>query len=222
MEEFVVKISSIETITHNVKRFVFERPKGYNFISGQATEVSINKPEWKDERRPFTFTGLNDSKHLEFVIKLYSSHGGVTNELNKLKVGDELIIRDVWGAISYKGKGVFIAAGAGVTPFIAILRQLYKDNLIEGNQLIFSNKTSHDIILKEELEKMLGANFINVLTEENIPGIHNKRIDKEYLKEIIKNFNQHFYVCGSEKFTESIQGALVQLGANVDAVVIEK
>jgi predicted ferric reductase len=44
-------------------------------------------------------------------------------ELGKLKHGDELIIR-VWGAIEYKGEGVFIAGGAGVTPFIAILRQL--------------------------------------------------------------------------------------------------
>jgi predicted ferric reductase len=42
--------------------------------------------------------------------------------IRKLKHGDELIIRDVWGAIEYKGEGVFIAGGAGVTPFIAILR----------------------------------------------------------------------------------------------------
>jgi predicted ferric reductase len=41
--------------------------------------------------------------------------------IRKLKHGDELIIRDVWGAIEYKGEGVFIAGGAGVTPFIAIL-----------------------------------------------------------------------------------------------------
>jgi predicted ferric reductase len=44
-------------------------------------------------------------------------------KIRKLKHGDELIIRDVWGAIEYKGE-VFIAGGAGVTPFIAILRQL--------------------------------------------------------------------------------------------------
>ena len=46
------------------------------------------------------------------------------NGISKLKPGDDLIIRDVWGAISYKGEGVFIAGGAGVTPFISIFRDL--------------------------------------------------------------------------------------------------
>jgi ferredoxin-NADP reductase len=222
MEEHKVKILGIENVTHDVKHFTIEKPAGYKFVPGQATEISINKPEWKNEKRPFTFTGLNDSKNLEFVIKSYPSHKGVTNELHHLKMGDELIIHDVWGAIEYKGKGVFIAGGAGITPFIAILRQLYKDNLIDGNKLIFSNKTSKDIILKEEFEKMLGDNFINVITEEKVPGVHNKRIDKDYLKETVKDFGQHFYICGPEKFTESIQAVLVELGAEVDSVILEK
>jgi predicted ferric reductase len=53
----------------------------------------------------------------------------VTTGYKKLgKLKHELIIRDVWGAIEYKGEGVFIAGGAGVTPFIAILRQLQADD----------------------------------------------------------------------------------------------
>ena len=222
MAEYIVKIINIENVTHDVKHFVVEKPAGYKFTPGQATDVSINKPEWKNEKNPFTFTSLNDSKNLEFVIKGYPSHHGVTDALHHLKPGDELIIRDPFGAIAYKGKGVFIAGGAGITPFIAIFRQLYKDNLIDDNKLIFSNKTSKDIILKEEFEKMLGHNFINVLTEEKIPGIHNKRIDKDYLKQVIRDFNQHFYLCGPDKFTESIQNALIELGAKVDTLVFEK
>jgi ferredoxin-NADP reductase len=46
----------------------------------------------------------------------------------KVKPGDQLIIRDVWGAITYKGKGVFIAGGAGITPFISIFRDLSARN----------------------------------------------------------------------------------------------
>jgi ferredoxin-NADP reductase len=50
------------------------------------------------------------------------------------------------GAIEYKGEGVFIAGGAGVTPFIAILRQLQAENKTTTNY--FTNKTANDIILK--------------------------------------------------------------------------
>jgi len=117
MEEHIVKILTIDKVTHNVKRFQVEKPEGYTFNPGQATEVSINVPEFRNERRPFTFTCLNSARYLEFTIKIYPEHKGITNELGKLKPGSELIIRDVWGDIAYKGVGVFIAGGAGITPF---------------------------------------------------------------------------------------------------------
>src|SRR3982751_6393024 len=99
--EYTVKILSIEPVTHDVKQFRTEKPEGYEFVPGQATEVSINKAGWEEERRPFTFTSLNEKPYLEFVIKGYKDHDGVTNQLHQLQKGDELIIRDVWGAINY-------------------------------------------------------------------------------------------------------------------------
>jgi|TARA_B110000977_G_scaffold193086_1_gene267551 ferredoxin-NADP reductase len=222
MENHIVKIISMEPVTHDVKRFTIQKPEGFRFIPGQATEVSVKTPALKNEKRPFTFTSLNDNKQLEFTIKIYDSHNGVTKELGKLKPGDELIIRDVWGAIEYKGEGVFIAGGAGVTPFIAILRQLQADDKIANNKLIFTNKTEKDIILKKEFNEMLGKNFINTLTDEKKEGYGNGRIDYTFLKEKIDNFKQHFYVCGPPQFVTAISEALTQLGAKTDTVVFEK
>ena len=222
MEEYIVKIFSIEYITHDVRRYKFEKPIGYSFIPGQATDVSINTPELKNEKRPFTFTCLNTEPYLEFTIKSYLSHEGITNELYKLEEGAELIIRDVWGAITYKKPGVFIAAGAGITPFIAIFRHLNKLGELGGNQLIYSNKTAKDIILKDEFEKMLGPNFINTLTRENSDVYDNRRIDKAFLTEIITNFKQPFYVCGPDLFVNEIHDILIGLGADAETVVIEK
>jgi hypothetical protein len=222
MEHNIVKIITVESITRDVKRFIVEKPTDYKFSAGQATDVSINTPAFKNEKRPFTFTGLNDNEHLEFTIKIYPSHDGITKELEKLKQGDELIIRDAWGAIEYKGEGVFIAGGAGVTPFIAILKQLYKDNKIANNKLIFTNKTENDIILKNEFNKMLGENFINTLTHEKKDGYDNRRIDNIFLEEKIADFSQHFYVCGPPSFVEAMSDTLGNLGAKSDAVVFEK
>lgn len=212
MEEHAVKIISIEPVTHNVKRFKLQKPQGYKFLPGQATEVAINKPGWKNERRPFTFTSLNDWDHLEFTIKIYSDHEGVTNQLGQLRVGDELLLHDVWGAIQYKDEGTFIAGGAGVTPFIAIFRQLQKDKRLGNNRLIFSNRTHRDIILKDEFAAMLGDNFINTLTQENIPGYDHHRVDEEYLKEKVRHFNQQFYLCGPDAMVKEVQIALQKLG----------
>src|SRR4051812_11106342 len=143
----VVKILQAQYITEDVKRFVVEKPVGYDFIPGQATDVSINLPEWKNELRPFTFTCLQEEDYLEFMIKIYNDHEGVTKMLGHTNAGAELILHDVFGVIQYKGPGVFIAGGAGITPFMSILRTLYKEKRIRGNKLIFSNKTSSDVIM---------------------------------------------------------------------------
>ncbi len=221
-EEHIVKILETEYVTHNVKRFKVSKPDSYKYKPGQATDVVINLPEWKEERRPFTFTSLNEWDHLEFTIKIYDDHKGVTNKLGTLHEGDELILHDIWGAINYKGEGIFIAGGAGVTPFIAIFRQLQKDGKLGNNKLIFSNRTSKDIILKDEFEKMLGKNFINTLTDEKAEKYDNRKIDESYLKEKIKDFSQYFYICGPDAMIESIKGQLLNLGADKDKIVIEQ
>ncbi len=221
MEQHIVKILSVEAVTHDVRSFKIQKPNGYTFIPGQATDVAINKPEWKNENRPFTFTALNDWDHLEFTIKIYPEHKGVTNQLGQLQAGDELIIHDVWGAIQYKGEGVFIAGGAGVTPFIAILRQLKKENKIGKNVLLFSNKTRDDIILHDEFSAMLGENFINTLTHAIVPGYDHHLIDEEYLKQKIKNFNQNFYICGPDPMVTSIKSIIEKLGGSNAVITVE-
>ncbi len=219
MEEHIVKIISIEPVTHNVKHFKLEKPKDYQFIPGQATEVAINKDKWRKERRPFTFTSLNEWGNLEFTIKIYSDHDGVTNQLGQLKPGDELLLHDIWGAIHYSNEGTFIAGGAGVTPFIAIFRQLQKDKKLGKNKLIFSNKTYRDIIMKDEFAAMLGNNFINTLTEEEVPGYDHHRIDEEYLKGKIQDFTQQFYICGPDAMVKDVERILKNLGAKNNVTV---
>lgn len=221
MTEHICKILMTEFVTHDVKRFILEKPKDLKFIPGQATEISINTPEMKDKKHPFTFTSLNENEVLEFTIKIYPEHHGLTEKLGELKVGDELIIHDVWGTINYKGQGVFIAAGAGITPFIAILRDLHSKNQLKENKLIFSNKEWKDIILEREFKEMLESNVIFTLSREERQGYESGRIDSEFLKKHISNFNQKFYICGPMQFVVDIKKSLDELGASPEEVVIE-
>jgi len=220
--DHTVKIISTQKILHNVKQFVIEKPKGFTFTSGQATDLTINEEQWKDKKNPFTFTSLNDDKDLQFTIKIYEdSEEGVTEHLNELNPGDELIISDAWGAIEYKGPGYFIAGGAGITPFIAILRQLHKEGKLMGNVLFFSNKTADDIILKDELISMLGDNVHFTTTEGKDKGDHRK-IDEAFLKAEVNDFKKHFYVCGPDQMVKDISETLEKLGTKADSVVFEK
>ena len=220
--DHTVKIISASNVTHNVKRFVVEKPEGFEFTPGHATDLSINKKGWEGNKHPFTFTSLNDEPYLEFTIKIYTNPEGVTHHLNQLGAGDELIISDPWGAIEYKAPGYFIAGGAGITPFIAILRQLYKDREIGDNVLFFSNKTDRDIILKNELEKILGDNAHFTITSQQDSKYDKRRIDADFLKTEVKDFEKHFYICGPDEMVKEVGETLEKLGAKTDAVVFEK
>lgn len=50
MENLNVKILSIGHITHDVLQIFTERPQQLDFNPGQATEISINKEGWQNER----------------------------------------------------------------------------------------------------------------------------------------------------------------------------
>ncbi|MDA3943838.1 MAG: flavodoxin reductase [Bacteroidetes bacterium] len=222
MTQHIVKINSIKHITPDVLQIVTKKPLNYNFLPGQATEVAINKKGWQEEKRPFTFTSLPIHDFLEFTIKTYPAHKGVTNELLTLKKDDELLLHDVFGAIAYTGEGVFIAGGAGVTPFISIFRQLQSKNEIGDNQLIFANKTKDDIILASEFEKLLGDNFINILAEEAADGYAHGQIDEGFLKANITDFNQQFYLCGPPPMMDAVSKQLLNLGVSEKAITTEK
>jgi ferredoxin-NADP reductase len=220
--DYTVSILEIYQVTHDVKCFRVEKPSGFQFVPGQATDVSINKPGLKEDLRPFTFTGLNEDSYLEFTIKRYADHHGITDKLHQLQTGDQLIIRDAWGAIEYKGPGYFIAGGAGITPFIAILRSLYKKQQTGGNRLIFSNKTSADIIYQEELKKILGDHVLFLLSREKAAGYLSGRPDEQFIKKNITDFKRHFYVCGPDEMVSDLTNVLEKAGAETDSLVFEK
>jgi ferredoxin-NADP reductase len=219
-----VKILLTEFVTHDVKRFIIEKPAGLKFIPGQAVDLSIAEGEWESMLRPFTFTSRAEDLVLEFTIKRYDEHDGVTKHLHSLAPGKEVILHEVFGTINYKGNGTFIAAGAGITPFIAILRDLRQKNELEGNKLIFSNKTINDVILRQELEHMFGYDpekLQLVLTREEAKGFHFGRIDADYIGKKISDFKQHFYLCGPKPFVAAIKEILVKKGADAETVVVE-
>ncbi len=213
-----VAIHEAEPVTHNVRRYRLEKPAGYSFEPGQATDLSIDQDGWRQRKSPFTFTGLNSVDFLEFTIKTYFDHDGVTKKLWELKPGDRLIVRDPWGSVTYKGPGTFLAGGAGVTPFVAILRQLRADGRLPGHRLIVSNKTERDIILRDEFEDMDGLDHDWLISNDRSTQLYRGRIDEDYLTPPVMDFEQNFYVCGPDRMVADLRNLLGRLGASTEEV----
>lgn len=223
-------IREIESVTHDVHRIVATKPAGYDFKPGQATEVAVATDGWRDAERPFTFTSLTRDPMLEFTIKIYPEREGVTDRIGDLEPGDSLLIEEPFGAIQYRGKGTFLAGGAGITPFIAIIRQLHADGDLEGHRLLFVNHRREDVILRGEMRRLFGDDCQFLLSAKDADshvGVGDDyligcRIDRQFLKTQVTDFKQYFYVCGPPQMVTETSDALVDLGADKDRIVIEQ
>ena len=145
----------------------------------------------------------------------------MTKKLLDINAGDELILHEVFGAINYQGPGLFIAGGAGLTPFISIFRQLKADNKLAGNALLFANRTENDIIIKDELDEMLGQNHVDIISNPS-SGQQGKHIDKDLIKQYLTSQTEYCYICGPDEFVAVMKNYLIELGVAEDKIVIEQ
>lgn len=222
MEKHKVQILEVFPVTHDVKCFRTEKPDDYTFEPGQATEVFLDSEEWKDEGRPFTFTNQPEDVYLEFIIKEYPDHEGVTRELHTLNPGDHLLVSEVFGAIKYSGPGLFIAGGAGVTPFISILRKLYQEHATDHNSMIFANRTSADIILHDELKDILGDRLTNILSDESSDKYRSGMVSRELIVDHLKRPHEKIYLCGPPPMMEAVHKHLTELEISGDSIIEEE
>ncbi len=209
-------------VTHDTRRFVVSRPEGLSFEPGQGVELAIDREPWKGQGHPFTPTCLPGDQVLEFTIKRYPESDGFTVALHDLEPGAPLSLSESFGTITYRGPGVFIAAGAGITPFLAILRRLADQGTLDGHRLFYSNKTEADLICGQELRHYLGEQALFTYTREHSSCNEGRRIDAGYLRGHIDDTDQYFYVCGPDAFVQSVNDGLLGLGVDSERLVYEQ
>ncbi len=209
-------------ITHDVRQFIVTRPDSFEYEPGQGVEIALDLEGWREEGRPFTPTSLPDSPVLEFTIKGYPDRDGMTRRLHAAGHGTGLLMSGAFGTITYRGPGTFVAAGAGVTPFLAILRRIEEPAEREACTLLFTNRTPADVICDKELRHLLKGRCHLTCTQRSAPGYGSRRIDRAYLEEKIDDLEQPFYVCGPPGFVEEIGTALEDMGAHSDRIVVEE
>jgi len=208
-----------EFVTHDVQRYILAKPEGFSFTPGQAIELAIDDPQWRDQGRPFTLTNRVGDRVLELMIKSYGDHDGMTQTLGKSQPGQKLLLSDPFDSFTYDGPGWFIAGGAGITPFLAIIRDLADRGQLEGQKLIYSNKTPADIIQQRELEAAFGENAHFVCTREHSPLCsHSGHVDDGFIRKHVRDLSEEFYVCGPPAFADQVKKTLGDLGGNTKSM----
>ncbi|WP_108261163.1 ferredoxin reductase domain-containing protein [Mangrovicoccus ximenensis] len=216
-----IALEEIEALTGQVYRLRLEKPEGFNFVPGQATDVAIDREGWRDEERPFTFTSQPEDPFLEFTIKSYPDHEGVTAQIPTLRKGEHLKIGDPWGAIRDEGPGVIVAGGAGLTPFIPILRRRIAQGTAGEITLIQADKDWDSLILREEWHSARDLRTVFVLEDEARDGCEHGRVTRELLEKHGVTGSTRVYVCGPPPMEEAVQKALDGIGVDGGRIIHE-
>ena len=221
-------ISNIKQETHDVKTFTLDLDESLNFKSGQFIRLTIptcNIP------RPFSISSAGKkSKQIALTIKIYHD-GQFTKEANKLNINDKVEIDGPYGHFVFE-KGtkkdiVLIAAGSGISTLHSIIEFIINNNLRNNLNILYSVKTSKDIIFEEEIKKLAkekeNIDFYFTITRE-AKGWNGPigRLTKEVLKKQIKNKESLFYICGPSLFVKSIMHSLEKLKIDKNSIKTER
>ncbi|BCE01530.1 2Fe-2S iron-sulfur cluster-binding protein [Marinicellulosiphila megalodicopiae] len=152
------------------------------------------------------------------VSNWMKSHIHQGSKLNAKKAAGEFIFNH-----SITKKALFISAGSGITPVMSMLRSLYDIN--RNMDIIFLNscRTEKDIVFKDEInfysKKMPLLKFHYSLTgqcRKSWKGMTG-RLNAELLQQAaIDLHDRHIYLCGPDKFKDSIEAVLKSLNFNFD------
>ena len=160
----------------------------------------------------------------------------MTQLLDSLKEGDQIMSSGPRGKYEYKGNGEFffknlkfirsfqkvsfIAGGSGITPIYQLLNNLKKSDQTKWN-LLFANKSEEDILLESNLQKLqkkiptLKISFTlekPTASWKSYIGYVSDQMINENIPLPDEEDDHLIFVCGPKAMNEFVKDKLLRLG----------
>jgi ferredoxin-NADP reductase len=213
-------VESVTTELPDTKTVRLKWPDGYepDFKTGQF--ITIYWPDTPGYKRAYSLSScVLDRGYFEVTIKREGKMG--TRFVDWIKPGDKLGVLPPAGKffpVLEPGKHLIcIAGGSGVTPFRGFAREATLRKLDTRITILYSVRTTNDIIFKEEF-RQLGLQNTNLnlyvtctrLNEADHWTGRRGRIDAAWVKEQIHDLaNTIFYACGPNQLVEFAEGLVL-------------
>ncbi len=229
-------IESVKLELPDTKTIHLKWPDGqdYDFKTGQF--ITVYWPDTTNYKRAYSLSSCAlDRSFFEVTVKREGKMG--TRIVDWAKAGDKMMVLPPTGrflpVFDPPGKHLIcIAGGSGVTPFRAFVREATRRNLDTRITILYSVRTTHDIIFNEEFRQLEAENprfkFLVTCTrlEPTDPWTGRRgRITPEWTKEIAGSdtANCYFYACGPNALVDSAEHLVLKdLGLPKEQLRLEK
>jgi ferredoxin-NADP reductase len=229
-------VTAIRPETQQTKTFTLALPKWTPNLPGQHYDVRLTAPDGYQTERSYSAASPPERVgELDLTVERIAD-GEVSTYLHDvLMPGDQLEVRGpiaryfVW-EVALGGPLVLIGGGSGVVPLMAMLRHRAAQESTVPTRLLYSSRTSDDVIYRDELDQMADRDsaleVFFTFTRRAPAGWtgYQRRIDKTMLGEVMGPFgtSARTYVCGPTLLVESVANGLVQMGFKTDRIRTER
>lgn len=237
------RVVDVQPETHNVWTIRLAPPPGdrpYAYVPGQFHFVTfLRGGDLPREEHHWTISSCpTPDGTLTSTIK---ASGDFTATIGRTKPGDLATVRGPFGRFSYvlhpdETDLVFIAAGIGITPLMAMLRHLRATADPRRVLLIDANRTEADIVFRNELDELSRGDaprlsVVHVLSKPADDWTGERgRIDEEKIRRLCLGpaddasqavRGRAFYLCGPPGMIDAAAGVLTAAGVSASRVHVE-
>ena len=214
-------IESVTMELPDTKTIRLKWPEGYDveFKTGQF--ITLYWPDTTNYKRAYSLSSCAlDRGAFEVTVKRDGKMG--TRIVDWAKAGDKMWVIPPVGKFLpvYEDNKhlICIAGGSGVTPFRAFVREATRRQLDTKITILYSVRTTNDIIFNEEFRQLKqdnpNFNFYVTCTrlhpEDPWTG-RRGRISPEWIREHIHDLpNTVFYACGPNELVESTEALVIE------------
>lgn len=212
IEHLQLRIREVIQETSDSKTFIFEN-KDLNYQAGQFLTFLIPSGI-STIRRAYSFcTAPQVDEFPAVTVKRVANGAGSRYILDNWKTGDLVECIKAAGKFTLSKEDVnelvLFAAGSGIVPILAIIKQALHDHNIKKIHLFYSNRSENATIFKDEITKLEANHKEKLIVTwffSNSFNISKARINAEFVDSYFKNqvksniTHVHVFACGPESY----------------------
>ncbi len=229
-------IKSFELTPVDGKALCMARP-------GQFVGVRLSGDKGNEIDRSWSLSDYREDAD-RYRITVLRQNGVGSRGIHALRAGDKLKLRAPAGAFVFDMGSVrppvFVAAGVGVTPIMAMLEAHFLKKTRADAHLVYATKTPEHMAFRDRIEELLkehsGFHVTYVFSRAKESGSAHGRITSDTVKGVLNDlhiflgdqrvslpwFEADFYICGPDSFCDELKNAFARDGADPSHIYTEQ
>ena len=224
---FELEVTKVKYETHDVFSTYFSRDN-FDYKPGQYLMLELDVKDPEGNTRPLSIASSPTEGFLLLSTKITGTP--FKQKLVALKPGDKIKSKGPMGVFILKEDAkeiVFLGGGIGITPFRDMIKYATDKKLSIKLTLLYSNKTSADIVYKDEWNAFEKQNphlkVVHTITDDASWQGRKGRINEAMIKEFCSDLdNSLFYICGPPGMVEGLSNLLKTMNIPQSNIKIEK